>query len=134
MKIFNILVIEDDEVDQMSLRRSFEKSNITNPLYFANDGIEGYDFLKKHNIKPLIVLLDINMPRMNGIELLKKIREDNDLRDLIIIVLTTSTHEKDKIESYKLNVAGYILKPVSPSDFLNITTTIGKYWTLCEFP
>lgn len=83
---------------------------------------------------PRFIILDINMPKMNGLEFLKEIRNDKELKSLSVVVLTTSDRDKDKMEAYDLNVAGYILKPMKIEDFINVASTINKYWTLCEVP
>ncbi len=137
MKLTSFLLVEDDEVDVMALKRAFKNNNIQNKLDIASNGIEALDMLHGRNVelvKPDLILLDINMPKMNGLELLKTIRNDNKLKTLAVVVLTTSDNEKDKIEAYNLNVAGYILKPVQVEDFIGIMAVVNKYWMLCEFP
>ncbi len=136
----NILLVEDDEVDVMNVQRAFKKNNITNPLYFASNGLEALSILrgsnKEINIPQVrrIILLDLNMPKMNGIEFLRELRADEQLQSIPVIVLTTSNEDKDKVEAYKLNVAGYILKPVTFSNFVETVATMNKYWTLVEIP
>ncbi len=140
MATTNILLVEDDKVDVMNVQRSFRQANITNPLYIANNGVDALDILKgSHadvNMPEVrrLVLLDLNMPKMGGIELLQNIRKDPDLRSTPVIVLTTSNQEKDRIEAYNLNVAGYLLKPVTFGSFFELITTLNRYWTLCEIP
>lgn len=134
----NILLIEDDEVDVMNVQRAFKKNNITNPLYVANSGIEALIMLRGNGGEPTIprerrlILLDLNMPKMNGIEFLRELRADAALKATPVIVLTTSNEDKDKVEAYNLNVAGYILKPVTFSNFVQAVATMNKYWTLSE--
>ena len=136
----NILLVEDDEVDVMNVQRAFKKNNITNPLYLASNGLEALSILrgsnKQINIPQVrrIILLDLNMPKMNGIEFLRELRADEQLQSIPVIVLTTSNEDKDKVEAYKLNVAGYILKPVTFSNFVETVATMNKYWTLVEIP
>ena len=136
----NILLVEDDEVDVMNVQRAFKKNNIKNPLYIANNGLEALVMLRGNGNPPLvppeqrIILLDLNMPKMNGIEFLRKLRADPELRLIPVIVLTTSNEDKDKVEAYNLNVAGYILKPVTFSSFVEAVATLNKYWTLSELP
>ena len=137
--LVNILLIEDDEVDIMNVQRAFRKNNINNPLYIARDGLEALQMLKGENPdmrvpQPKIVLLDINMPRMNGIEFLIQLRKDPELRSLRVFVMTTSNEECDKIAAYDLNVAGYVLKPLSFEGFTNAISTLNHYWQLCEIP
>jgi CheY-like chemotaxis protein len=135
----NILLVEDDELDVMNVQRAFRKNNITNPLYVASNGIEALDMLRGRGATPMpngrrIVLLDLNMPKMGGIEFLRELRNDPQLRLTTVIVLTTSDEDRDKVEAYKLNVAGYIVKPVTLSAFVEIMATLNKYWTVSELP
>lgn len=132
----NILLVEDDQVDVMNIRRAFEKNRITNPLWVARDGVEALEMLEagKVPVHHLLVLLDLNMPRMSGIELLREIRDREGLRHLPVVVLTTSDDERDRIDAYNLNVAGYILKPVTFFNFVEAMATLNKYWTLVELP
>ncbi|TLU98239.1 response regulator [Dyadobacter luticola] len=131
-----ILLLEDDEVDVMNVKRAFKKNNISNPLIVASNGIEGLAILRSRTDlpKPRIVLLDLNMPKMGGIEFLKEIRQDPELSSLSVFVMTTSNEDSDKIEAFNLNVAGYILKPLSMDRFIAAVSTLNSYWTLCEFP
>ena len=138
--MMNILLVEDDEVDVMNVQRAFKKNNITNPLFFASNGLEALSILRGSNAKKTIpqarriILLDLNMPKMNGIEFLRVLRADEQLQSIPVIVLTTSNEDKDKVEAYKLNVAGYILKPVTFSSFVETVATMNKYWSLVEIP
>ncbi|KTC66241.1 two-component response regulator (plasmid) [Legionella adelaidensis] len=135
-----IMLIEDDDVDIQDVKRTFQKINITNPLYIATNGDEALDKLYGRNgeIKlhpaPKIILLDINMPRMNGIEFLKILRSDPELRSILVFVLTSSNNDKDKVAAYNLNVAGYILKPLKFSEFIDSISSLYVYWSLLEFP
>ena len=139
-KMLNVLLVEDDEVDVMNVQRAFKKNNITNPLYLASNGLEALSILRgsdnQINIPQArrIILLDLNMPKMNGIEFLRVLRADEQLQSIPVIVLTTSNEDKDKVEAYKLNVAGYILKPVTFSNFVETVATMNKYWSLVEIP
>lgn len=140
-KSINILLVEDDEVDVMNVKRAFKKSNINSPLYVAGNGLEALEKLRSQNGNPPIVplkrrliLLDLNMPKMNGLEFLQVLRADPKLASTPVIVLTTSDEDRDKIEAYNLNVAGYILKPVTFSKFVETVETLNKYWMLCEMP
>lgn len=135
----NILLVEDDEVDVMTVQRAFKKGNIINPLFLAGNGIEALTMLRGEPGKPSIIpaerriiLLDLNMPKMNGLEFLHELRADPQLRHIPTIVLTTSNEERDRVQAYELNVAGYILKPVTFSIFVDLMITLNKYWTLCE--
>ena len=140
-RVINILLVEDDEVDVMNVKRAFKKSNIINPLYVAGNGLEALEMLRSHpdraSIVPeqrRLVLLDINMPKMNGLEFLHQLRKDPKLKQIPVIVLTTSDEERDFLEAYNLNVAGYVLKPVTFAKFAEVIVTLNKYWTLCEMP
>lgn len=135
-RTINILLVEDDTVDVMNVQRAFEKANITNPIFVAENGVEALNKLRNGDIplQRLLILLDLNMPRMNGIEFLRELRSDDELAHLPVVVLTTSNDERDRIEAYNLNVAGYIVKPVTFLNFLGAMTTLNKYWTLVEMP
>jgi CheY-like chemotaxis protein len=135
-RLLNILLVEDDAVDVMNVRRAFSKNNIANPLYVASDGVQGLEQLRSGNVprERRIILLDLNMPKMNGIEFLRELRADPELATTPVIVLTTSNDERDRIEAYNLNVAGYILKPVTFSNFCEVMVALNKYWALVELP
>lgn len=136
----SFLLVDDDEVDVMTVKRAFKKNNITSPLYVATNGIEALALLRGNEMPKLLpgqrrlILLDLNMPRMGGIEFLQELRADPNLRPLPVIVLTTSNEDKDKVEAYKFNVAGYILKPVTFTKFVEAIGTLNKYWMLSELP
>ena len=136
----NILLVEDDELDVMNVQRAFKKNNIRNPLFVAGNGLEALEMLRGagpgSHVPPSrrIILLDLNMPRMGGIEFLRELRADPNLALTTVIVLTTSDEDRDKVEAYKLNVAGYILKPVTLQAFVEIMATLNKYWTVSELP
>ena len=135
-RLLNILLVEDDEVDVMNVRRAFQKNNIANPLFVAANGVDALQQLREGKIPRdrRIVLLDLNMPQMNGIEFLRELRADPELRLTPVIVLTTSNDERDRIEAYNLNVAGYLLKPVTFSNFCETMAALNKYWALVELP
>jgi len=138
-KLLHILLVDDDEVDVMNVQRSFKKNNIRNPLYVATNGLEALALLRGQGAEAIpgprrLILLDLNMPKMNGLEFLRAIREDPALRPLTVVVLTTSDDERDRVEAYNLNVAGYILKPVTFTAFVEAMATLNKYWTINEFP
>jgi CheY-like chemotaxis protein len=135
-RTLNILLVEDDQVDVMNVRRAFERNRITNPLYVAGDGIEGLEMLRSGKVprERRMILLDLNMPRMNGIEFLRELRADRHLLNTPVVVLTTSNDDRDKIDAYKLNVAGYLLKPVTFINFVEVMAALNKYWTLVELP
>ena len=135
-RMLNILLVEDDEVDVMNIRRAFKKGNITNPLFVAGNGIEALEALRGDEIPKSrrLVLLDLNMPRMNGIEFLRELRADPELSPTPVVVLTTSDAERDKVEAYNLHVAGYLLKPVTFGNFCETMASLNKYWALVEMP
>jgi CheY-like chemotaxis protein len=135
-KQLNILLVEDDQVDVMNVRRAFERNRIVNPLFVAGDGVEGLQLLRDGSVpgERRLILLDLNMPRMSGIEFLRELRRDPQLQHTPVVVLTTSNDERDKIEAYNLNVAGYILKPVTFVNFVEVMAALNKYWSLVELP
>lgn len=132
----NILLVEDDELDIMNVKRAFEKNHITSPLFVAGNGIEALQMLRSGSIpiERRLVLLDLNMPRMNGIEFLRAVRADPELRNLVVVVLTMSDSDRDRIDAYDLNIAGYLAKPVTFADFSNLMVTLAKYWTIVQMP
>lgn len=138
--LVNILLIDDDEVDCMNVVRAFKKSNILNPLHVAHNGVDALDMLRgtdgvaRLSPTPRIILLDINMPKMNGLEFLKELRSDKELHNISVFVMTTSNSDKDKIEAYEYNVAGYIVKPISFDKFVSAVSTLNNFWQLCEQP
>jgi CheY-like chemotaxis protein len=135
-KLLNILLVEDDAVDAMNVQRAFKKANVTNPLFLAGDGLDGLRQLRDGTVPPKnrLILLDLNMPKMNGIEFLRELRADLELASASVVVLTTSNEDRDKIDAYRFNVAGYLLKPVTFASFVEIMATLNKYWTLVELP
>ena len=139
-KPVNILLIDDDEVDCMNVQRAFKKSNISNPLHIAHNGVEGLDMLRgTNNVQkidpmPRIIMLDINMPKMNGLEFLKEMRADKDLHNISVFIMTTSNDDKDRFEAYNYNVAGYIIKPISFESFVTTVSILNNFWQLCEQP
>jgi CheY-like chemotaxis protein len=135
-KAINIVLIDDDDVDVMNVRRAFQKANISNPIWVARDGIEGLALLRGSELptERRLVLLDLNMPRMNGIEMLREIRRDPSLRTLCVVALTTSNEDRDRTEAYGLHVAGYLVKPVTFVAFVDLMAALNNYWRLVEFP
>lgn len=135
----NLLLVEDDEVDVQGLKRAFAKSRIGNPITVARDGIEALELLRGENgraklAKPYLVLLDLNMPRMNGLELLEIIRADEDLKSTLVFMITTSKAEEDKQRAYGHNVAGYIVKQDPANTFMQAVALLEHYWKIVEFP
>lgn len=138
-KPVKILLVEDDSIDVKAFQRAMAKLKISNPITISRDGVEAWEFLqqcvKDGGIStPSLVILDINMPRMTGLELLTKIRKDTNLRHLIVFVLTTSNDEKDKFEAFNMNVAGYMLKSDMGNSFIRAVELIDSYWRVVEFP
>ncbi|WP_044246582.1 response regulator [Chondromyces apiculatus] len=135
-RLLNILLVEDDEVDVMNVQRAFKRNNISNPLWVASNGLEGLEMLRGNTMprERRLVLLDLNMPKMNGIEFLRALRADAELAPTSVVVLTTSNDDRDKVEAYNLNVAGYLLKPVTFVSFVEVMAALNKYWTLVELP
>ena len=132
-KVVTILLVEDDEIDVKALKWAFQKLKIANPLVVARDGVEAWEMLQTIS-RPYLIITDINMPRMNGIELLRKIRESEQFRDSIVFALTTSNDEQDKIDAYHLNVAGYMLKTDMGTSFTRAIELIDNFWRVVEFP
>jgi CheY-like chemotaxis protein len=132
----NILLVEDDEIDVMNVKRAFDKNHITNPVFVAGNGLEALEKLRSGAIPQgrRMVLLDLNMPKMNGIEFLRELRRDPALAPTPVVVLTTSNNDRDKIDAFNLNVAGYLVKPVTFAEFSELMVTLNKYWTLVEMP
>ncbi|MBN2702291.1 MAG: response regulator [Methylohalobius sp. ZOD2] len=135
LKTKPILLIEDDQVDAMTVRRALKELHVGNPLAHVEHGEEALAYLRDPSKeRPCILLLDLNMPIMNGIELLRAIKADSELRCLPVVVFTTSEAQEDKVESFALEVAGYMRKPVDYGQFVETIRTIDVYWTLSELP
>jgi CheY-like chemotaxis protein len=135
----NFLLVEDDEVDIKNVQRAFKKNNINNSLFVAGNGEEALEMLRGESESPVnpppeVILLDLNMPKMGGLEFLQELRKDPRFKSLSVFVLTTSDVERDMIAAYNFNIAGYILKPLEFDQFMNTIKTLDAYWTLCEFP
>jgi len=135
----NILLVEDDQIDAKAFLRAMERLRIGNPITVARDGMEAWEILKGGQgrppfPRPNLVVLDINMPRMNGLELLDRIRDDAELHDTIVFMLTTSNDEADKIDAFNLNVAGYMLKSDVGNSFVRAVELVHNYWRVVEFP
>ena len=131
----SVMLVEDDNVDVMTVKRAFKDLNIKNQLIIAPNGEEALEYLKNNdNSKPCIILLDLNMPKMNGLEFLRTIKTDENLKKIPVIVLTTSSQEEDVVESFNFGVAGYIVKSVDYIEFTQAIKTINSYWTLSKVP
>lgn len=136
-RTLTILHVEDDAVDSMVVDRIIKKKNITNQLFHARNGVEALDMLRGTNGKekiprPDIILLDLNMPKMNGHEFLKELRQDEGLKSISVYILTTSGDEDDKSNAYFQNVAGYIIKPITVDAFENVFVVLNDFWKLNE--
>ena len=129
----SILLAEDDEVDAEAVQRAFKELKITNPLVLTKNGEEALAHLRNPaNSRPCVILMDLNMPRMGGLELLAEIKKDEAFRRIPVVVFTSSTYEEDKIRSFDLSVAGYMIKPTDPRKFSEMLHTIDLYWTASE--
>jgi CheY-like chemotaxis protein len=134
-----LLHVEDDDICLMMLNRTFKKAKITNAISVAHDGIEALELLRGTNgrpriPRPFLILLDLNMPRMDGIEFLKELRKDEELKRSVVFIMTTSDAEEDKVKAYNLGVAGYILKSSPANAFLEATALLDTYWRVVELP
>ena len=137
-----ILLVEDDEVDVMTIQRAFAKNNITNRCNVVSNGEEALDYLRNQGIygdtvlypRPGIILMDLNMPRMSGFELLYLMKNDVELRDIPVVVLTASDDETDIKSSYERGAAGYIVKPVTFDKYLETVAVIAQYWKHGRLP
>jgi CheY-like chemotaxis protein len=142
-KAITILYADDDAEDQLLVEEALEESHLANRLHFVNDGedlmeylhrVGQYEHLKDHP-QPGLILLDLNMPRKDGREALKEIKDDPQLRRIPVVVLTTSKAEEDIYRSYDLGVSGFIVKPVTFESLIDIIQTLGKYWfQIVELP
>lgn len=135
----NIILVEDDDVDARAVERAFKKARIANKIVRAGDGIEALELLRGENgrtvpARPQVLLVDLNMPRMNGIQFVSELRKDPKLNQSIVFILTTSNLDEDKASAYDLNVAGYILKARAGHDFLELIDILGGFWRVVEFP
>ena len=139
---FVVLMAEDDEHDIVATKRAWKKHHVANPLYIVNDGEACLDYLYGKGKygepgaapRPGIVLLDIKMPKLDGLSVLKQIRGDKALRRLPVIILTTSKAEEDRFRSYDLGANAYIVKPVGFDNFSQAVRTINLFWQLVELP
>ena len=139
MKIPGVLLVEDDQIDAQAVLRAFKKNKIANPVTVVRDGNEALQALRRQGEyasvpRADLVLLDLNMPGMNGIDFLSELRSDPELKRIIVIVLTTSDLDKEKVEAYDLNVAGYILKSKVGENFVDLLMMLDCYWRIVEFP
>ena len=127
-----VLLIEDDKIEVMKLNRVIDKLGVGHEIIEANNGEEALGLLKEKALLPDIILLDLNMPKINGIEFLGILKNDAVLRYIPTIILTTSSNEKDLLECYKLGIAGYVLKPLKYEDYVNKIEKVLAYWSINE--
>jgi CheY-like chemotaxis protein len=130
-----ILIVEDDKIDAMTIKRALREIKVLNDTIHLENGEEALTYLRnKDTLNPCIILLDLNMPKMNGIEFLKEKAIDKTIRKIPVVVLTTSKDERDRIISFDLGIAGYMLKPVDYQQFVEVIKTIDLYWSLSQIP
>lgn len=130
-----ILLVEDDQIDVMTVRRALKDLKVSNQLEVRQNGEDALVYLKNQNqARPCIILLDLRMPRMNGLEFLEEIKKDQNLRTLPVVVMTSSEEEQDILQSYQHGIAGYIVKPVDYQSFVEALRTVDLYWTLSKIP
>lgn len=128
-----ILLVEDDKADVMTVKRALKECNASNQLFTVGNGEEALSFLRdERNPRPGFILLDLNMPKMNGIEFLQILKHDDDLKHIPVVVLTTSKQESERIESFRLGVAGYVIKPMNYHQFIEMVRAITHYWSVSE--
>jgi len=133
----DIILVEDDDADAKAVRRALSKARIANPVVRLVDGVEALAYLRGESGTPppsYILLMDLNMPRMNGLEFLAEMRRDPQLRGAVAFLLTTSGDQADIAAAYDRNVAGYVLKENAGNDFLNLIATLDHYWRIVELP
>ncbi len=130
-----LLIIDDDDIDATALERSLRKMKLLNPVQRARDGQEALEMLRSGVVpRPFIILLDLTMPRLGGLEFLEIVRSDPELTSSVVFVLTTSKSDEDLTAAYRGNVAGYILKQRMDGGFLDVVSLIEHYWRIVELP
>jgi len=127
-----ILLIEDDMIEVMKLNRTIAKLNYPHKIIEAKNGEDALDILYKKDSLPDIILLDLNMPKLNGIEFLEILKNNNELKYIPTIILTTSNNRKDMLECYKIGIAGYVIKPLKFDDYIEIIKRVLDYWSANE--
>lgn len=133
--VVSVLLVEDDDIDALAVERAFRQQKMTNPLQRAHDGIEAMRLLQAQEVtRPYLILLDLNMPRMNGLELLGALRQDTKLADSVVFVLTTSRSDQDIAGAYSRHVAGYMLKQNLRNGFLDVACLLDHYWRIVVLP
>ena len=129
-----ILLVEDNNIDAMTVRRALKDLNVPNGIVHQLNGEDALNYLRSNNKRPWVILLDLKMPRMNGIDFLKIIKNDDELKQIPVIVITTSKDERDKMDSFEFSVAGYIIKSADYKKLAESLKTLILYWTLSESP
>ena len=131
-----VLLVEDDPIDVDAVQRAFRKARIRNPIVTAKDGLDALEMLRREGgvARPYLILLDLNMPRMNGLEFLEELRSDEALAGAVVFVLTTSDAHRDIWAAYDKRVAGYILKSNVGEDFIKVLMMLENYWRVVELP
>jgi len=137
-QVIEILLVEDNPNDAELELRAFKKNNLANRVFIAKDGAEALDYLfgtgiyknRKNYVRPKIVFLDLKLPKISGLEVLKKIRANLETETLPVVILTSSSEEQDLIQSYALGVNSYIIKPIDFEKFIKVTSDLGLYWLL----
>ena len=133
--IIEILLIEDNPDDAELTIRTLKKNNFANHLIHLEDGQEALDFLfNDENTMPKLILLDLKMPRVDGIDVLRKLKSDEKKRTIPVVVLTSSKEEKDIVEAYQLGINAYIVKPVDFDQFVKAVTQVGLFWMILNQP
>ena len=132
IKTLNIFLIEDDKIEVMKLNRTIKSLNLNHKIIEANNGEDALKILENKDKLPDIILLDLNMPKINGLEFLHTLKSDAILRYIPTIILTTSSNKKDLLECYKLGIAGYVLKPLTYEDYVHKMVKILNYWSINE--
>lgn len=139
-KQITILHVEDDEVDAMVMQRALKKTSLNYRYVHAKNGLQALDMLRGTNgyekiqPRPNVILLDLNMPQMNGHEFLRELRSDAELKPISVFVISTSSDDRDRIEAYNQNVAGYLVKPLSLEQYVETVSVLNQFWNITELP
>lgn len=131
-KLLNILLIEDDAIEVMKFNRVLSTLNIKHKILEANNGEEAIKILKEKETVPDIIVLDLNMPKINGIEFLRILKSDDYLKYIPAIILTTSSNHKDVLECYRIGIAGYVIKPLKYDEYVKRIIKLVEYWSANE--
>jgi len=131
-KTLNVLLVEDNLIEVMKMKRTISLLELPHNIHEAKNGEEALQVLEDKSNLPDIILLDLNMPKINGIEFLKILKADEDLKHIPTIILTTSSNQKDLLECYKTGMSGYVLKPLKYEDYVNKIKTVLEYWSVNE--